>query len=153
MVKIRKKGRKTHIIRKNLQENLHIWKNCSTFALAFETRHLQTSCLYRGVEQLVARQAHNLEVIRSSRISATIPAGILLHRDSGFFVIRCQYASPAAGMAEAQCCFSGRICVFFTSRRTNDELSEPMAGISPRMRITNSWYAFMLWTYIFSRKS
>lgn len=27
--------------------------------------------LYRGVEQLVARQAHNLEVIRSSRVSAT----------------------------------------------------------------------------------
>ncbi len=25
----------------------------------------------RGVEQLVARQAHNLEVIRSSRVSAT----------------------------------------------------------------------------------
>ena len=27
--------------------------------------------LYRGVEQLVARQAHNLEVVRSSRASAT----------------------------------------------------------------------------------
>ena len=26
---------------------------------------------YRGVEQLVARQAHNLEVVRSSRASAT----------------------------------------------------------------------------------
>ena len=26
---------------------------------------------YRGVEQLVARQAHNLEVTRSSRVSAT----------------------------------------------------------------------------------
>ena len=26
---------------------------------------------YRGVEQLVARQAHNLEVVRSSRTSAT----------------------------------------------------------------------------------
>ena len=28
--------------------------------------------IYRGVEQLVARQAHNLEVTRSSRVSATI---------------------------------------------------------------------------------
>ena len=30
--------------------------------------------LYRGVEQLVARQAHNLEVVRSSRASATSKA-------------------------------------------------------------------------------
>ena len=29
------------------------------------------SIVHRGVEQLVARQAHNLEVIRSSRVSAT----------------------------------------------------------------------------------
>lgn len=37
------------------------------------TRKQETSTLaYRGVEQLVARQAHNLEVIRSSRVSATI---------------------------------------------------------------------------------
>ncbi len=28
--------------------------------------------IYRGVEQLVARQAHNLEVACSSRVSATI---------------------------------------------------------------------------------
>lgn len=39
---------------------------CSTFALANANK-----ALYRGVEQLVARQAHNLEVIRSSRVSAT----------------------------------------------------------------------------------
>ena len=30
-----------------------------------------TTKLYRGVEQLVARQAHNLEVVRSSRAPAT----------------------------------------------------------------------------------
>ena len=34
--------------------------------------------LYRGVEQLVARQAHNLEVVRSSRASATTKASIIL---------------------------------------------------------------------------
>ena len=28
--------------------------------------------IHRGVEQLVARQAHNLEVARSSRVSATL---------------------------------------------------------------------------------
>ena len=33
---------------------------------------------YRGVEQLVARQAHNLEVVRSSRASATTKASIIL---------------------------------------------------------------------------
>ena len=36
--------------------------NCLTFAPANE---------HRGVEQLVARQAHNLEVARSSRAPAT----------------------------------------------------------------------------------
>ena len=36
------------------------------------TRKQETNTLeHRGVEQLVARQAHNLEVIRSSRVSAT----------------------------------------------------------------------------------
>ena len=38
-------------------------KNRRTFALANKK--------HRGVEQLVARQAHNLEVARSSRTSAT----------------------------------------------------------------------------------
>ena len=64
---------------KNMPKNLQDSEKSTTFALANEK--------YRGVEQLVARQAHNLEVIRSSRISATIPAGILLHRDSGFFLL------------------------------------------------------------------
>ena len=138
MVKIRKKGEKRILSEKTYKKTCIYRKIAVTLHSLLKQDTFQTSCLYRGVEQLVARQAHNLEVIRSSRISATIPAGILLHRDSGFFVIRCQYASAAAGMAETQCCFSGRTCVFFTSRKTNDELSEPMAGISPRMRITNS---------------
>ncbi len=47
-----------------------------TFALAFENNvNINVidgfQNLYRGVEQLVARQAHNLEVVRSSRASAT----------------------------------------------------------------------------------
>ena len=44
-----------------------IWKfsrKVITFAPVNERKH-------RGVEQLVARQAHNLEVVRSSRASAT----------------------------------------------------------------------------------
>ena len=34
-------------------------------------RNCRRTILHRGVEQLVARQAHNLEVARSSRASAT----------------------------------------------------------------------------------
>ena len=47
-----------------------IWKfsrKVITFAPVNERKH-------RGVEQLVARQAHNLEVVRSSRASATTKA-------------------------------------------------------------------------------
>lgn len=40
---------------------------------------------HRGVEQLVARQAHNLEVVRSSRASATKKAQHRLR----FFVFVC----------------------------------------------------------------
>ncbi len=36
------------------------------------SRNILLRTLERGVEQLVARQAHNLEVVRSSRTSATI---------------------------------------------------------------------------------
>ena len=61
---------------KNIQINLHIWNFIRTFALAFENRHLFYRRLHRGVEQLVARQAHNLEVTRSSRVSATKQTGI-----------------------------------------------------------------------------
>ena len=43
--------------------------------------------LHRGVEQLVARQAHNLEVIRSSRVSATLNRGIQKMYSSVFFLI------------------------------------------------------------------
>ena len=38
----------------------------------------QTKTLHRGVEQLVARQAHNLEVACSSPASATIKADIFM---------------------------------------------------------------------------
>ena len=42
------------------------------FALANARRHLQSTCKsHRGVEQLVARQAHNLEVACSSPAPAT----------------------------------------------------------------------------------
>ena len=47
---------------KKKPKNLHIKKKSSNFATAFENR---------GVEQLVARQAHNLEVACSSPASAT----------------------------------------------------------------------------------
>ena len=54
-----------------MHENLHISGNSRTFAPAKQ----ETSCVlhgkYRGVEQLVARQAHNLEVACSSLASAT----------------------------------------------------------------------------------
>ena len=48
---------------KNMPENLQDSEKSTTFALANEK--------YRGVEQLVARQAHNLEVACSSPASAT----------------------------------------------------------------------------------
>ena len=58
---------------------MHVPIKSSTFALAFENKPeneenetLRLSLIYRGVEQLVARQAHNLEVTRSSRVSATM---------------------------------------------------------------------------------
>lgn len=44
----------------------------------------QTKTLHRGVEQLVARQAHNLEVACSSPASATIKADIFM---SAFFIL------------------------------------------------------------------
>ncbi len=46
-----------------MRKNLDISKNSRTFATANQK--------YRGVEQLVARQAHNLEVACSSPASAT----------------------------------------------------------------------------------
>ena len=46
-----------------MPENLQDSEKSATFALANEK--------YRGVEQLVARQAHNLEVACSSPASAT----------------------------------------------------------------------------------
>ena len=58
-----------------MHENLHISGNSRTFAPA--KRELSISLVlgllveYRGVEQLVARQAHNLEVACSSPAPAT----------------------------------------------------------------------------------
>ena len=46
----------------------------------------QKSSTYRGVEQLVARQAHNLEVARSSPASATITSEVVDNQHFGFFV-------------------------------------------------------------------
>ena len=51
---------------KKFGKNLVESNICSTFALA-----IQKWMLYRGVEQLVARQAHNLEVACSSPAAAT----------------------------------------------------------------------------------
>ena len=44
--------------------------------------------IHRGVEQLVARQAHNLEVTRSSRVSATIITEIPYMQGISVFVIK-----------------------------------------------------------------
>ena len=73
-----------HEFSKKTEIYLHNTKKVRTFALAFEnylSRQLKNNpnsigyyffkYIYRGVEQLVARQAHNLEVTRSSRVSAT----------------------------------------------------------------------------------
>ena len=55
-----------------MPENLHNSQKSCTFAPAKEEfPFLDTSKQYRGVEQLVARQAHNLEVARSNPASAT----------------------------------------------------------------------------------
>ena len=51
------------IFQKNVSNHLVNSAKVPTFALANEK--------YRGVEQLVARQAHNLEVARSSPAAAT----------------------------------------------------------------------------------
>ena len=74
-----------HDFSKKTEIYLHNTKKVRTFALAFEnylSKQLKNNpnlieyyffkYIYRGVEQLVARQAHNLEVTRSSRVSATI---------------------------------------------------------------------------------
>ena len=50
----------------------------------------------RGVEQLVARQAHNLEVVRSSRASATqAKASIILIGAFLFFVFHTKLGFPS----------------------------------------------------------
>ena len=62
---------------KNFDKYLLVPHKSITFAVANKK--------YRGVEQLVARQAHNLEVTRSSRVSATKNLGV--SSDTPFFVI------------------------------------------------------------------
>ena len=42
---------------------------------------------HRGVEQLVARQAHNLEVARSSPASATITSEVVENQHFGRFPV------------------------------------------------------------------
>ena len=59
-----------------------ISKISSTFALAKQKQETK----HRGVEQLVARQAHNLEVARSSPASATIKPRNALNK--GFSAFR-----------------------------------------------------------------
>ena len=62
----------------SVYNNFVISKESSTFAPANKK--------YRGVEQLVARQAHNLEVARSSPASATIKPRNALNK--GFSAFR-----------------------------------------------------------------
>ena len=47
-------------------------------------RHLRSVPEYRGVEQLVARRAHNPEVVGSSPASATIKNHRFHHENGGF---------------------------------------------------------------------
>ena len=58
-----KNTRKSMLYNIFLANHLANKKKLTTFAFANKK--------HRGVEQLVARQAHNLEVTRSSRVSAT----------------------------------------------------------------------------------
>ena len=57
---------------------LAVWKKRCTFAAQ----------KHRGVEQLVARQAHNLEVARSSRAPATRVVG----QSNGIRVLGCPFS-------------------------------------------------------------
>ncbi len=53
------------------RKSLWITKQTSIFASAIETDNKSVTKIYCGVEQLVARWAHNPKVIRSSRVPAT----------------------------------------------------------------------------------
>ena len=72
-IQVSRYGRKTRHLKKTRQnqnfsgKGLLMSKQSHTFALAIR----EQTDIHRGVEQLVARQAHNLEVARSSRVSAT----------------------------------------------------------------------------------
>ena len=57
--------------------------------------------LHRGVEQLVARQAHNLEVARSSPASATLTSEVVEHQHFGrFFVLMPDIKKPPTHHAQ-----------------------------------------------------
>ena len=56
--------------------------------------------IYRGVEQLVARRAHNPKVAGSSPASATI-ASPLLHAARDFFIVAARRALSAIASATA----------------------------------------------------
>ena len=60
-----------------------ISKISSTFALAKQKQETK----HRGVEQLVARQAHNLEVARSSPASATLTSEVVDSQHFGRFPV------------------------------------------------------------------
>ena len=81
-----------------MHENLHISKNSRTFAAAKQGRPVNWFDLYRGVEQLVARQAHNLEVACSSPASATQKPD----ENRASFVLFRQYPSHAPGRSSSQ---------------------------------------------------
>ena len=74
-----------------MHENLRISKISRTFAPAKTGTLLYLIGLHRGVEQLVARQAHNLEVACSSPASATTAT-----HEGCFFVLHPSSSSEAS---------------------------------------------------------
>ena len=93
-----------------MHENLYISENSRTFAAAKQGRPVNWFDLYRGVEQLVARQAHNLEVACSSLASATQKPSkswasfVLLRQDSSHAPGRSSSQSEASLWAERESC-------------------------------------------------
>ena len=66
--------KKEHTFCASVQNSLFLYtfsQNCLAVSLFFHTFAPANEKIHRGVEQLVARQAHNLEVVGSSPTSAT----------------------------------------------------------------------------------
>ena len=88
---------------KKLAENLRGTEKMRNFALAIQKWGAKATNKYRGVEQLVARQAHNLEVTCSSRVSATKQKGCKDYFLIPLFRIRSSFALCSGDRAWLSC--------------------------------------------------